>query len=74
MEGLVKLVIIVFLAIQLTATASIAAALCNLKWLSFGLMVASSVAGIYTGRARYEGMVFWGLPLVATVFWFWKFL
>lgn len=74
MEGLVKLLIIVFFAIQLTATAAIVAALCNLQWLSFGLMVASLIASLYTGRARYEGMVFWGLPLVATVFWVWKFL
>lgn len=73
MEGLAKLVVIVFLSIQLTAIGSIVATLYNLKWLACGMMLVSSIAGIYTGRARYEGMVFWFLPCVAAVFWCWKF-
>ena len=73
MEGLAKLVVLVFVAIQLTAFGAIVATLCNLKWLAFGLMLTALMAGIYTGRARYEGMVFWFLPCVAAVFWLWKF-
>lgn len=73
MEGLVALVVIIFLAIQIVASLSITFALLGGKWIAFGFAISSLIAGLYTGRARYEGMVFWSLPLVAAAFWCWKF-
>lgn len=73
MEGLVALVVIIFLAIQIVAGLSITFALLGGKWIAFGFAVTSLLAGLYTGRARYEGMLFWSLPCVAVVFWVWKF-
>jgi len=74
MEGLVALVIIVFLPIQIVAGLSITFTLLGGKWIGFGLAISSLIAGVYTGRLRYEGMVFWFLPLVAIVFWLWKYV
>lgn len=73
MEGLVALVVIIFLAIQIVAGLSITFSLLGGKWIAFGFAITSLAAGLYTGRLRFEGMVFWSLPLVAVVFWCWKF-
>jgi len=73
MEGLVALVIIIWLTIQSVALASIVLTLCNAKWIGFGLALAALAGGMYTGRLRFEGMVFWFLPAVAMVFWLCKF-
>ena len=73
MEGLVALVVIIFLAIQIVAGLSITFTLFDGKWIAFGFAITSLIAGLYTGRFRFEGMVFWALPCVAAVFWCWKF-
>ena len=72
MEGLVALVVIIWLTIQSVALASIVLTLCNAKWIGFGLAITSLIAGLYTGRFRFEGMIYWFVPLVAMVFWLWK--
>ena len=73
MEGLVALVVIIWLWIQFVALAAIALTLLNAKWIGFGLALVALAGGFYTGRLRFEGMLYWFLPLVAIVFWLWKF-
>ena len=73
MEGLVALVVIIFLSIQIVAGLSITFTLLGGKWIALGFAITSLIAGLYTGRFRLEGMVFWGLPCVAAAFWTWKF-
>jgi hypothetical protein len=73
MEGLVALVIIIWLSIQFSALAAIVLTLFNAKWIGFGLALVAIAGGLYTGRFRFEGMLYWFLPAVALVFWVWKY-
>ena len=73
MEGLVALVIVIWLTIQFVALTSIVLTLFNAKWIGFGLALVAMLGGLYTGRFRFEGMLYWFMPLVALVFWLWKF-
>lgn len=71
-ESLVALVIIIWLAIQFVALASIVLTLFNAKWIGFGLALVAILGGLYTGRLRFEGLLYWFFPLVALLFWVWK--
>ena len=73
MEGLVALVVIVWLTIQSVALASIVMTLMNAKWIGFCFAAVALAGGMYTGRVRFEGMLYWFLPAVALVFWVWKY-
>jgi len=73
MEGLVALVIVIWLAIQSVALASIVLTLMNAKWIGFGLAFVAIAGGLYTGRFRFEGLLYWFLPAVALVFWCLKY-
>jgi hypothetical protein len=73
MEGLVTLVVMVWLSIQSVALASIVMTLMNAKWIGFGLAAVALAGGMYTGRFRFEGLIYWFLPAVALVFWVWKY-
>jgi hypothetical protein len=73
MEGLVALVIIIWLSIQFAALAAIVMTLMNAKWISFGLALVAMLGGLCTGRLRFEGMLYWFIPLIALVFWCLKY-
>ena len=73
MEGLVALVVIIWLTIQFVALTSIVLTLLNAKWVGFGLALAAILGGLYTGRLRFEGLLYWFLPAVAFVCWLWKY-
>lgn len=73
MEGLVALVIIIWLSLQAVALTSIVLTLMNAKWIGFGLAAVALAGGFYTGRFRFEGMLYWFVPLVALVFWCLKY-
>ena len=73
MEGLVALVIIIWLSIQAVALTAIVLTLFNVKWVGFGLAAVALAGGLYTGRFRFEGMLYWFVPLIALVFWVWKY-
>jgi hypothetical protein len=73
MEGLVALVIVIWLAIQSVALASIAMTLMNAKWIGFGLAAVALAGGMYTGRFRFEGMLYWFIPAIAWMFWCLKY-
>ncbi|NBW19893.1 MAG: hypothetical protein EBR82_69170, partial [Caulobacteraceae bacterium] len=72
MEGLVALVVIVWLTIQAVALTSIVLTLMNAKWIGFWIAAVALAGGLYTGRLRFEGLLYWFFPLVALVFWGWK--
>jgi len=72
-EGLVALAIIIWLSIQFVALAAIVLTLLNAKWIGFGLALVAMLGGLCTGRLRFEGLLYWFFPLVALVFWLWKF-
>ena len=72
-EGLVALVIIIWLTIQFVALTSIVLTLMNAKWVGFGLALVAMLGGLYTGRLRFEGLLYWFVPLVALVFWCLKY-
>ena len=73
MEGLVALVIIIWLTIQFVALTSIVLTLMNAKWVGFGLALVAMLGGLYTGRLRFEGLLYWFVPATALVFWVWKY-
>jgi hypothetical protein len=73
MEGLVALVIFIWLAIQSVALASIVLTLSNAKWIGFCFAAVALAGGMCTGRFRFEGMLYWFLPAVALVFWCLKY-
>ena len=72
MEGLVALVIIIWLTIQFVALTSVVLTLMNAKWIGFGLALVAMLGGLCTGRLRFEGLLYWFFPLVALLFWVWK--
>ena len=73
MEGLVALVIMIWLSIQFVALASIVLTLFNAKWIGFGFAIVALAGGLYTGRFRFEGLIYWFLPVVAGMYWIWKY-
>jgi hypothetical protein len=69
MEGLVALVIFIWLSIQFAALIAIVLTLMNAKWIGFCFAAVALAGGMCTGRIRFEGLVYWFFPACALVFW-----
>ena len=72
-ESLVVLVIIVFLVIQTISLASIVCTILGAKWAGLVFALIAMTGGLYTGRFRFEGLLYWFFPACALVLWVWKF-